>query len=99
MTTSYYSRHLATLLISRKVGSGVPTSKFTRGLADQAPYRSSESSTHEHRVFNLKKLGATPTVRIVVYGALGFAATVETTFWCSWLWSKAFKRDDDGREQ
>lgn len=49
-------------------------------------------------MFNLKKLGATPTVRVVIYGALGITAVAESTFWCSWLWSKAFRKVADTRD-
>ena len=70
-----------------------------RGFADQTPHRPNASGADRSDPINLKRLGATRTVRLVVYGALGVAAVAETTFWCSWLWSKAFKRAADEPEQ
>ena len=95
MNTTYYSRSLAAHLMSCRIDSGISSSIMKRGFADQTPRRPNTSDTDRSDPFNLKKLGATRTVRIVVYGALGVAAIAETTFWCSWLWSKAFKRAAD----
>ena len=62
-------------------------------------HHTKKSTVEETRDFDLKSLGATPTVRVVVYTALGIAAVAETTFWCSWFWSKDFKEiGHDGRE-
>jgi len=77
----------------------MPKSVIRRGFADQTSHRPDKSNVESSHVFDLKKLGATRKVRIVVYGALGIAAIAETTFWCSWLWSKAFKQTADEREQ
>ena len=77
----------------------MPKPVVTRGFADQAPHRPNMPDADRSDPINLKKLGATRTVRIVIYGALGVAAVAETTFWCSWLWSKAFKRIADEPEE
>lgn len=97
MSATSFSRSLATHLVPRKVIPGIPTSVIRRRFADRTPHRPDQSN--ESHPLNLKKLGATRTVRIVVYGALGVAAIAETAFWCSWLWSKAFKRAADEPEQ
>jgi hypothetical protein len=81
--------------MSRRVNTGMSSSIMTRGFADQAPHRPNISDADGSDSFSLKKLGATRAVRMFVYGALGVAAIAETTFWCSWLWSKAFKRAAD----
>lgn len=99
MSAIHYSQTLAARHISRKSIPGMPKSVMTRGFADQTPHRPNMSDGDRSDPFNLKKLGATRTVRIVVYGALGVAAVAETTFWCSWLWSKAFKRAAEEPEQ
>lgn len=78
---------------------GMPKTVVTRGFANQTPRCPNMSDADRSDPINLKKLGATRTVRIVVYSALGIAAVAETTFWCSWLWSKAFKRTADELEQ
>lgn len=59
-----------------------------RRFADQPPHRQTKPDQNQHSPFDLKRLGATPTVRLVVYAALGVAATAETAFWCSWGWAK-----------
>lgn len=99
MSATRYSQTLGVRLTSRGSISGVPKSVATRGFADQTPHRPNMSNAERSDPINLKKLGATRTVRTVVYGALGVAALAETTFWCSWLWSKAFKRTADEPEQ
>lgn len=92
MTATYIPRQLAATTRFRYLAPATSSFNFSRGLADQIFHRPNKSSAEGAHTFNLKKLGATPTVRVVIYGALGIAAIAETTFWCSWLWSKAFKR-------
>ena len=98
MIAIHYSQPLAARLMSPRSFTGMPKSAKIRGYADQT-HRPNMSDADRSDPINLKKLGATRTVRIVVYGALGVAAVAETTFWCSWLWSKAFKRAADEPEQ
>lgn len=99
MSATHYPQTLAARFISRRIMLGMPKPVVTRGFADQTPHRPNMSGADRSDPINLKKLGATRTVRIVVYSALGVAAVAETTFWCSWLWSKAFKRVADEPEQ
>lgn len=65
-----------------------------RSFADHSPRRATQPDPNQTSAFDLKKLGATPTVRLVVYGALGVAAITETAFWCSWGWAKFVKKND-----
>lgn len=98
MNTILHPRCLTALLTSRRASRCIPTSIIARGLADRTPHHQTKNTDGNH-LFNLKKLGATPTVRFVVYGALGVAAVAETTFWCSWLWAKVFVQATDSSEQ
>jgi hypothetical protein len=82
METQYYSPYLTALFVSRRVCSGIPTSTITRGVVDRIPHCPNESSTHESHAFDLKKVGAISTVRIVVRGALGILDAVDMTIWC-----------------
>ena len=99
MSATRFSPHLAARLMPRRVGPAMSPLIMTRGHADRTPHLPNKSDTEGGHPLNLKNHGATRAVRIVVYGALGVAAIAETIFWCSWLWSKAFKRAADEPEQ
>ena len=64
-----------------------------RSATNKAKHRQADPEP-ELPSFSLKDLGASPTVKAVVYTALGIAGTAETYFWCRWGWEK-FKPDVD----
>lgn len=92
MITAYGFQNPAAFFTPRRFAPAKPLSLFSGGLADKADQRSAKASTYDS--FNLKKLGATPTTRAVVYGALGIGAVAETVAWCSWLWLKKVEPAD-----
>ena len=56
-------------------------------------------ATNKDRIFNpadcppkfsMKDLGASQTVKMVVYTAIGIIGTMETIFYCNWAWAKLF---------
>lgn len=71
---------------------------LARSVSNQKPQGASKPDNPEPHPFDLKRLGATRTVQLVVYGALGIAAIAETTFWCSWLWAKMKTKESGKRE-
>ena len=66
MTTTYYSQYLAANLMYRRVNPVMSSFIMTREFADQTPHRPSMPDADGSDAFNLKKLGATRAVRIVV---------------------------------
>ena len=48
---------------------------------------------------NLKDLGATTPIRIVIYIVIGIIGTAETVFWCQWLWRFIYPASKDARKE
>lgn len=46
----------------------------------------------------MEGLGASPTVKVVVYTAIGILATIETYVYCRWAWYKLFPKTQPGKE-
>lgn len=65
-----------------------------RSFATSPPRTEAKKKSGSASPFDLKKLGATPTVRVVIYSALGVAAIAETAFWGSWARAKMFGSED-----
>lgn len=96
MTTLQRYQHSAALW---PVRAPVTLSPFlSRSVSNQKPHGTSKPDAPEPHPFDLKRLGATRTVQVVVYGALGITAIAETTFWCSWLWGKMKTQESGKRE-
>lgn len=100
MTSNYHSRYLIPLLKACRAKSGKPLSSLQGRSAVRRLHHSNEADADQTHTFDLKKLGATPAVRIIIYGALGIGAVAETVFWCSCLWSGILdpNTDEHGQE-
>ena len=64
----------------------------TRNATRQSPNRHQDNE-HDIPRFSFKDLGASPTVKAVVYIALGIYGTAETYFYGRWAYEKFYRGD------
>ena len=64
-----------------------------RAAPNQTPRQQQDKDSVKPPSFSFKDLNVSPTVKVVVYGAIAVIATAETVTYGTWAWYKIYPRD------